>query len=49
MSAGAAPERIAEDTAPDLRAVGGTVAVDLTIDNGVETLRIVQAQTAATS
>lgn len=48
VSAGAAPERIAEDTAPDLRAVGGTVAVDLTIDNGVETLRIVQAQRSPT-
>lgn len=48
LSTGAAPQKVAEGASPDLRAVGETVAIDLTVDNGVETLRLLQAQRSPT-
>lgn len=42
VSAGGAQQRIGEGSSPDLRAAGEGVAIDLKVDNGVETLRILQ-------
>jgi dipeptidyl aminopeptidase/acylaminoacyl peptidase len=43
VSAGGGPQKITEGSAADLRAVGETLAIDVTVDNGVETLGLLQA------
>ncbi len=48
VSAAGLIQKIAEGSSADLRAVGGTVAVDLKVDNGVESLRLLQSGASPT-
>jgi dipeptidyl aminopeptidase/acylaminoacyl peptidase len=42
VSTGGLQQKVAEGSSPDLRAAGEGVAIDVTVDNGVETLRLLQ-------